>query len=339
VSTQETYKLLGHIGSPYSMKIRAVLRYRQLPHTFNDNGADVLGAQSKVKVPVIPVLEYPDGTLHNDSTPLIFDLEARHPNQRSIIPTREGDAFLACLIEDLADEWLTKAMYFYRWFHPEYRQRTSQWIGYDLNFGGGKEKLETWAKTFLERQASRLALVGCTEANRPTIERIAERVLDVLEPHVVETPFLFGSRPSIADFGLFGQLSQFILDISVIELARERAPYTMRWVQLVHDLSGIDEGAWRSDDEPLANAVRALLEITGDSYLPFLVENARAFENGDESVRIDVNGQPYEAAPYKYQVKCLHTLRAAYDELSAEARRNVDPLLDETGCLPILQDR
>ena len=184
MSTQETYKLLGHIGSPYSMKIRAVLRYRQLPHTFNDNGADVFGAQSKVKVPVIPVLEYPDGTLHNDSTPLIFDLEARHPNQRSIIPTRESDAFLACLIEDLADEWLTKAMYFYRWFHPEYRERTSQWIAYDLNFGGGKEQLESWAKTFLDRQASRLALVGCTEANRPTIERIAERVLDVLEPHL-----------------------------------------------------------------------------------------------------------------------------------------------------------
>ena len=193
------------------------------------------------------------------------------------MPVRESDAFLAGLIEDLADEWLTKAMYFYRWYSPEFREQTSEWIAYDMHFGGGIETLQGWAKPFRERQAERLALVGCTEANRPAIERIAEQFLDALEPQVVERPFLFGSRPSLADFGLFGQLSQFVVDLAAIEMARDRAPFTMRWVLLVHDLSGVD-GEWRPDGEPLAPAVEALLRIAGEDYLPFLVANARALD-------------------------------------------------------------
>ena len=79
--------------------MRAVLRYRRIPHVVMgrlDNWAE---AFAKVRVPVMPVLEYPDGAFRNDSTPLILDLEERHP-ERSVIPEREADAFLAALIED-----------------------------------------------------------------------------------------------------------------------------------------------------------------------------------------------------------------------------------------------
>jgi hypothetical protein len=154
----------------------------------------------------------------------------------------------------------------------------------------------------------------------------------------VNTPFLFGERPSLADFGLFGQLSQFVLDLSVIDLARERAPFSMRWVQLVHDLSGMEAGEWRSSREPLAEAVGALLKIAGDDYLPFLVANASAFEQGSPLARHESAGLVYEQAPYKYQVKCLRELRTAFDQLSDGARRELEPLLDETGCLPHLVD-
>jgi len=330
VAAEEPYKLYGHIGSPYSMKLRSILRYRRLPHTFTDDGRELSRVQGLVKVPVMPVLEYPDGALRNDSTPVLFDLEARHA-ARSIVPERESDAFLARVIEDLADEWLTKAMYFYRWYFPEFRERTSEWIAYDMHFGGGLEAMQAWAAAFRERQAQRLGLVGCTEANRPWIERIAEQFLDALEPHVVDTPFLFGSRPSLADFGLFGQLSQFVVDLAAIEMARDRAPFTMRWVLLVHDLSGV-EGEWRRDDEPVAPAVEALLRIAGEDYLPFLEANARALAAGEETVRHESRGLRYEQAPYKYQVKCLRELRLAYAALSAAARAEVDPILERTGC-------
>lgn len=332
-----TYRLYAHIGSPYSMKIRALLRYRRIPHVVAGRLEDWAKAFGKVRVPVMPVLEYPDGSFHNDSTPLVYDLEKRHA-ARSVIPLREGDAFLAFLIEDLADEWLSKAMYAYRWAFPEHTPWTGRVIGYDQNFGGGADFLEKMGAVFEKRQVGRNALVGCTAENMPMLVRIADTVLDAMESLVVDRPFLFGTRPSIADFGLFGQLCQFTLDFAAIDHCRSRAPYTMRWTHHVHDLSGHD-GRWREDGEALPAAVPALLRLAGSEHLPFLAANARALEEGADSLAIEAGGLRYSQAPSKYQQRCLAELRRAHSGLSTSARAEVDPLLDESGCLAVLTAR
>ena len=110
--------LYGSDGSPYSCKMRSVLRYRRIPFqwlgTWALPGGNInqLFDQSfpKLRGRVIPVLMFPDGSYANDSTHLILELEKRWPDpQRSLIPRSSGDAFLADLIEDFADEWVTKA--------------------------------------------------------------------------------------------------------------------------------------------------------------------------------------------------------------------------------------
>jgi glutathione S-transferase len=318
------------------MKMRAVLRYRRIPHVFVSHGAQLERAFQNVKVRVMPVLEYPDGHCENDSTPLIQDLEKRHP-QRSLMPQDEGDCFLALLIEDLADEWLSKAMYCYRWGYPSTTRQTADWIGLDMLQGGGREAIEDWAREFEARQLSRLELVGCTDENRPMLERIADRFLDGLEPQIPASMFLFGNRPSVADVGLFGQLSQFVMDLAIIAHARERAPYTVRWVHHVHDLSGWEGDDWRSADAPRAEAVLHLLEIAGEEYLPFLAANEAALAAGRDEVRIEAGGLPYAQAPFKYQVRCLAELRRLYAALGPREREDIDPLLAVSGCLPHLK--
>ncbi|MCP4750642.1 MAG: glutathione S-transferase, partial [Proteobacteria bacterium] len=295
----DLYTIYGHIGSPYSMKMRSIMRYRRIPHLWKD-GAEGMGhAKTQVKVPVIPVFKYPDGSFHNDSTPLIYDLEERHPNGRSIIPERESDAFLSFLIEDLADELLSKAMYHYRWFDKRYVKQISEWIAFDMFEGGGRQTIESYAKEFCERQMGRLAFVGSSEQNRPLIVHVSDLFLDALESHFVDTWFLFGSRPSMAEFGLFGQLSQYHNDLAIVQHARERAPYTFRWILHAHDLSGF-EGEWRPDDEPLPEAVEKLLRIAGEFYFPFLLANAGAFEAGEKEFSFEAGGMPYSQGVFKY---------------------------------------
>ena len=68
-----------------------------------------------------------------DSTPIIRRLEEEWEG-RSLIPTDPAIAFLDELIEDYADEWLTKAMFHYRWAYAEDIDRAARvlpcWRGY-----------------------------------------------------------------------------------------------------------------------------------------------------------------------------------------------------------------
>jgi glutathione S-transferase len=328
----DRYDIYGGLGSPYSMKMRAVMRYRRLPHVWHQMRKDMPPIFSHVKAPVIPVVHFPDGTWLNDSTPLVFELEKRHPGQRSIIPDDEAQAFLAYLIEDFADEWGTKPMFLYRWLRERDQVQMSEWLSFDRLAGSGKAAVMDAARMFRERQVGRMALVGCTQANAPLIETSTKQLLALLEAHVTEEEYLFGSRPSLADFGWMGQLSQLAVDPTPAEMMRGEFPFTFRWLMNLDDASGV-EGKWRDPFAPLSPALKGFLKLAGDVYFPFLLANAAAAQAGKDMFEFSALGMPYSQGVFKYQVKCLAELRAAYAKLSPNTKLRVDPVLEEAHCL------
>lgn len=328
------YTVIGALGSPYSLKIRAIMRYRRLPHVWAHGAQYSTAATQQVKAPVIPVVRYPDGSYHNDSTPLLYDLEARHA-ERSIIPEDPGTAFLAHLLEDFADEWLTKAMFGYRWLEDVDQIQMSRWLAFDAMKGGGLETSQGFAAQFRARQVGRMGIVGCTRENFPLIEATTHAVLSALEAHVVNGHCLFGTRPSLAEFSIYGQLSQLGVDPTPQAMMRASYPYSYRWLLHIDDMSGVD-GEWAAGAE-IAPVVRALLKVAGDVYMPFLRANADALAAGQETFSFTAMGLPYEQGVFKYQVKCLGDLRARYAALEEAARAVIDPILAESGCLETLQ--
>ena len=315
------YKLYGALGSPYSMKMRALLRYRRIPHLWIDGGA-AREALTQVRAPVIPVLQYPDGHFDNDSTPLVYDLETRH-YERSVVPEDPAQAFIAHLLEDFADEWLTKAMFGYRWLEEIDQVQMSRWLAFDTLKGGGLDTSQKFAAMFRERQVGRMALVGCTAENFPLIEASTRAVLGALEAHVVNRHCLFGTRPTLAEFGLFGQLSQLGTDPTAQAMMRADYPYTYRWLAHIDDMSGV-EGTWEPGFAPV---VAQLVRIAGEVYVPFLRANAEAAEAGEASFRMEAMGLPYKQGAFKYQIKCLRELQARYGALEGQARRDVDAVI------------
>ena len=174
-----TYRILGGLGSPYSMKMRAILRYRRLPFHWIQVTPQNDAERAMVKPAVIPVVQYPEGDYRNDSTPMIFDLEARHEG-RGIVPPDPGDAFLAYLLEDMADEFGTKLMFHYRWDAERDQIRMSEWLAYDRGVAG-YDGIKKFADFFRDRQVGRMPIVGCTKENAPVIEDAMRRLCAIFE--------------------------------------------------------------------------------------------------------------------------------------------------------------
>jgi glutathione S-transferase len=182
-------KLVGGFGSPYSRKMRAVLRFRRIPFRWIMRGsADDVGIP-EVPVALIPVLVFPgeDGRADEaliDSTFQIKRLEKMFA-ARSIIPDDPAIAFLDALLEDYADEWLTKPMFHYRWKYAADIHKASHVLALDRNPLMSHDTLEKMSGYIAERQIERLRVVGSNDVTTPVIEASYRRLLALLDSHLV----------------------------------------------------------------------------------------------------------------------------------------------------------
>jgi glutathione S-transferase len=281
------------------------------------------------------LLPGPDGKLEarTDTTPLLRELERSHPG-RSIVPADPVVAFLDALVEDYADEWVTKCMFHYRWaFAPDIDKAARilpRWFRSD----GPEEVAVAMGKQFAERQIERLWVVGSNETTGPVIEASYRRLLALLDARFTESRFVLGARPGTGDFALYGQLTQLTgFDPTPEAIALAEAPRVVAWVHLVEELSGIEpaEADWIPRDA-VPESLRALLGEIGRVYAPFLLANADALERGAQRVECEIDGQPWVQKPFPYQGKCLAWLRQGHAALAAADRSDLETILAGTGC-------
>jgi glutathione S-transferase len=330
-------RLRGAPGSPYTRKMLALLRYRRIPYRFIVRGSREDHGLPEPKVSLLPTffLPGPDGRDEPvvDSTPLIRRFE-RDFAGREVVPPRPALALLDALLEDYADEWLTRPMFHYRWaFAPDIAKASAilpLWSRIDLP----AERWREHGRLFAERQIGRLGVVGSNPTTGPVIEASYRRFLARFDAVLCASPFLLGDRPGAADFGVYGQLTQLALfDPTPAALTLREAPRCVAWVERMEDLSGLepDDGDW-IDAEPVPAPLRALLAEVGRVHAPFLLANAAAVARGAGQVECSIDGKPWRQAPFPYQAKCLAALRDQCGALAAAERRVADAALAGTGC-------
>ncbi|HEX4183770.1 MAG TPA: glutathione S-transferase N-terminal domain-containing protein [Caulobacteraceae bacterium] len=336
--------LSGAPGSPYTRKMLAVLRYRRIPYRFLPRAWGAVAGLPEPKVQLMPTfyLPGPDGALEAvvDSSPIIRRLEADYEG-RAVVPDAPALAFLDELIEDYADEWLTKAMFHYRWSYAADIDKAGILLPCWREYSIPDETLAERAEVIRERQISRLYVVGSNPTTAPVIEASYRRFLQVFEAHLTHQRFILGQRPAACDFAVFGQLTQLAqFDPTPMALTLQIAPRVYAWVSLMEDLSGLEPGDddWISLDAPPATLNTLLAEI-GRVYPPVMLANARALMSGVETVEAEVDGLPWRQPPFPYQVKCLQWLRASRGALPADDRSVVDPILEAAGCASLFAPR
>lgn len=329
-------KLVGGYGSPYSRKMRAVLRYRRIEFRWIMRGSAADVGIPPVPVALIPVLVFPgeNGAPDEamiDSTFQIKRLE-RIFAKRSLVPPDSALAFLHEMLEDYGDEWLTKPMFHYRWKYDADIHKASHVLALDRDLHLDDARLKKTSAYIAERQIARLGVVGSNDITTPVIEDSYRRFLRLLDEHLkAGNYFLMGSRPGVGDFGIFGQLSQLAhFDPTPAALTAREAPRVISWVSHMDDLSALEPADWPSR-EALPPTLRAFFIEIGRVYAPFLVANARAIASRAAQVECEIDGRPWTQQPFPYQAKCLKWLREGRAALSPGDRAFVDSYLDGTG--------
>lgn len=318
------FRLYGAELSPYSVKVRSYLRYKGLEFEWRARtNATQEEFQRYAKLPLIPVLVDAEETALQDSTPIIEKLEAQF-GEPSIVPAEASLSFLSALIEDYADEWLNKAMFHYRWSYPEDQESAAKRIS-DMIFEGA-EKPEGIEEQVRTRMISRLYHVGSSPETAPLIEGSFTRVLTILDRMLSARAYLFGGRPSLADFGLAGQLAQLLSDPTPGALIKAQAPNVVRWIDRMENPQA--EGEFVSFAQVRDDAAELLrVEIAG-AYLLWMDANARAVADDANGVSVDIGGTAFVQKPQRYAAKAFAELKRKRALVEDDA---LAALLAETG--------
>ena len=336
-------EFMGAPGSPYTRKMLALLRYRRIPYRVSWQPRGVPQGRPAARVPLLPTFYLPDDAgvevALTDSSPLLRRFEREYQG-RSVLPSNPVLGLLNLILEDFADEWLTKAMFHYRWSYAADIKKAGDILPRWGQISGDEGEMQKIAEFIRERQISRLSYVGSNAITAPVIEASFARYLALMDAHITEHPFLLGQRPAASDFAAFGQLTALALfDPTPQALVLAEHPRIYAWVEILEDLSGYEvaDDGWLHPDT-LPQTLLGILGEIGRVYVPYLRANAAAVVAGADEMVAEIDGQEWRQNPFPYQAKCLRWLREAYEELADTDRRALASVLEQTSLIALFSD-
>ncbi len=336
----DSYKLYGAEMSPYSVKVRAYLRYKGIPHQWIVRSMDRMKEFGEVaRLPLIPCLAGTDGSGKQDSTLIMEWLEATHPEP----PVLTGDPvtdFLSALLEEYADEWVNKAMFHYRWYYDQDAESAACRIAAEIvPAGSPPDAAEQMAPALKARMIPRLSFVGSgrdlSNDNAAMIENSFKRMAGILEGILHGRDYLFGNQPVFADFGLYAQLKELLSDPTPGAWLKANTPTLVQWINYMEAPEARESPQHATDTLPCIQ--RLLSEEVAACYLPWADANSRALASGDSSFTVRIDGTHFTQQPQKYHAKSLAEIRRKYAEVKDNPQ--LRQILDDTGCLPWLTEK
>lgn len=337
----QVIKLVGAAQSPYSRKMRAALRFRRIPYQWIRQHSAESMAQPKVKIShMIPVLwfSHEGENAKHDSAMLDSTFQLQHLEEmfskRSLLAHDPIVKFFDHLIEDFADEWLTKAMFHYRWSYKKDIQKAATILPLETKWNQSDQSVLPFQNKFRDLQTSRLGVVGSNNVTKPLIEESFNNILLCLNDILTHQPFILGGRPGAADFAMFGQLACLALfDPTASNLTLQTVPRVYAWVEAMEDTSGeeVNDDDWL-DRSQINSRWGTLLSEIGRTYVPYLLANEQALKNHETEFTCQIDGRTWQQKPFLYQGKCLHWLRDTFNGLNNADKKQAFDLLEAFNC-------
>jgi glutathione S-transferase len=329
-----SYRIFGAEMSPYSVKLRSYFRYKAIPHQWIlRNAVSQAEYEKYAKMPIIPLLVTPEDTGIQDSTPIIGRMEKLYP-QPPIDPDDPVTCFLSALIEEFGDEWGNKWMFHYRWARDVDQISSAGRIARMRDPAAGEPAHAVLAGQIRARMVDRVWFVGSNAVTAPQIEAGFLDMLGLLDGHLAGRPYLFGGRPALADFGLWGQIYEMWTDPTAGAIIGGGAPHVLDWVQRM--LWPKAEGPFEPWSALQPTLMPILTRQVGGQFMPWTCANEKALGEGKEEFSVTLGDKTlgentWTQKPQKYHARSLSQLRARYADVADKAA--LDPVLEAAGCL------
>ena len=336
-------KLIGNVASPYTRKMIAYLRYKRIPYEVIWGQPEDVLKEMKIEAPkpvLLPVFILDrdrQATAVTDSTPLIRELEEKY-SDRSVLPKDPALNFINFVLEDFGDEWCTKFMFHYRWHFDEHADNAGTILPLGINSNLKDDELAFFKEHFAKRQIDRLWVVGSNNDTAEFIDDSYKKVLAIFEEHFKEQPFLLGNFPSSCDFAVYGQFTQLVgFDPTPRRIAYEISPRTVAWVSTLEDRGGLNYSVEKKSLDSLSNSILDLFKELSTSYVPTMIENHKAVNEGEKEWSVDLAGYPWKQKSFPYQAKCLDWIRDEFKKLDKENEEKVLNFLTATNCQSLVE--
>lgn len=335
---ESPYIFHGHDVSYFSGKVRPAFPQKGL--WYREVLPDIREIIRRTGLNYFPVVFTPDGELWQDTSDILDELEARHP-EPALYPKTPVQRVVGYLIEIYGDEMGLLPGMHYRWSFDESVKKVV------VDFSAPAGKPGRGAK-FAEKMSSTLPGIGITPETTPSIEAHTRDLLDALSAHFDAHRFLLGDAMSLADCGLMGPFYGHLFRDAVPErLLYETAFHVCAWIERMNR-PPMDQTGWLPDDA-LADTLVPVLRTMADGVPMVLAsveetsrwaaENAKAGETPPPVVGFlsapyrDVELQ-YAARPYTLWM--VQRALDAYGALTADERSRVDGAIRGTGWEPLL---
>jgi glutathione S-transferase len=326
-SSLQPLTVYGANQSFFTRKMTGYLDYKQLPWNLRRGvgmSADIRAAGWSGG---IPALVTPDGEVIWDSTALILHFEHHHA-QRSVLPDDPTQRFLAFVLEDFSDEWFYRPAVGSRWLYPENTAIGSWGLAQDATTEAPGDIAFADARGMVTAaMTASLYKLGTNAANIDSFMDESLKPWQVaFSAHLQQNEYLFGARPSLADFGFFGgNAAHFVNDPLVRQWTEESGPAVVKHTHRLTEPWHHEFGAWLPSGE-VPDSLVSLLAEAGRHYLPWVAEATVA---GQATVEFE-SGATADIATTNFLTEARGVMLARYVEARSDA---IDEVLDAAGIL------
>jgi glutathione S-transferase len=306
--------------------------------------------------PLVPFAFGPAGKNLYDSSAIAQWLDRQQAPENKLVPEDPAAAFLVHLIDEYADEWGLYLVHHQRWKVSARDNDAGPRLAHEfrfINWPFGR----LMARHFAARQTRRLPYLfsvapanfhidGLAAARQPPsrpgfpathalLEDSFQSLIQTLDYILKQRAFLFGERPTLADFSLYGQLGMNLSDPSTARIMQTQTPTLFAWLKVLHGCEGLrprDTAAPVAIDATLAPLVAEIRR----SFIPLMQQNQAAcarlpspqthrneaaFDRDQSLYDGSIDGHAFRAVAKSFQSKVWRKLCDDWHALSASQRK------------------